>query len=59
MAKKKQAKTKRRKPTMAELADKHTLYQGSVQVPEAEYFLGYRDGYDEWDRMIGSMQRKR
>ena len=30
-----------------------------VQVPEDQYFAGYRDGYDEWDRMIGSMQRKR
>ncbi len=39
MAKKKkqqQRKTQRRKPTMAELADKHVLYQGSVQVPEAD-----------------------
>jgi hypothetical protein len=34
--KQQQRKTQRRKPTMAELADKHVLYQGSVQVPEAD-----------------------
>lgn len=26
-----------------------------VEVPEAEYFKGWRDGYDEWYRMMGSM----
>lgn len=25
-----------------------------VQVSEAEYFKGYRDGWDEWYRLIGS-----
>jgi Protein of unknown function (DUF2799) len=25
-----------------------------VRVPEAEYFAGWRDGHDEWDRIIGS-----
>lgn len=29
-----------------------------VQVPEADYFKGYNAGYDEWYRMIGSMQRR-
>ena len=33
---KKKSKTKQPKPTMAERADKHELYQGSVQVPEAD-----------------------
>jgi hypothetical protein len=39
VAKKKTSKTPRaaaRKPTMAERADRHTLYQRSVQVPEAD-----------------------
>ncbi|HZO00975.1 MAG TPA: DUF2799 domain-containing protein [Burkholderiales bacterium] len=30
-----------------------------VAVPEMEYFKGWRDGHDEWYRMIGSMQNKR
>lgn len=30
-----------------------------VDVPEAEYFKGWRDGHDEWDRLIGSMDRRR
>jgi hypothetical protein len=29
-----------------------------VQVSEADYFRGWRDGYDEWYRLIGSMQRR-
>lgn len=29
-----------------------------VEVPEAEYFKGWRAGHDEWDRLIGSMQRR-
>lgn len=30
-----------------------------VAVPEAEYFRGYRDGYDEWYRTRGSIDRRR
>ena len=30
-----------------------------VAVPEAEYFRGYRDGYDEWYRIRGSIERRR
>lgn len=30
-----------------------------VVVSEAEYFKGWRDGYDEWYRLIGSMDRRR
>ena len=30
-----------------------------VEVPEAEYFGGWRAGYDEWYRIIGSMHRPR
>jgi Protein of unknown function (DUF2799) len=30
-----------------------------IQVAEADYFNGWRDGYDEWYRIIGSMQNKR
>ena len=26
-----------------------------VDVPEAEYFKGWRAGHDEWDRLIGSI----
>ena len=26
-----------------------------VEVDEAEYFAGWKDGYDEWYRLIGSM----
>jgi hypothetical protein len=29
-----------------------------VEVPEAEYFKGWRAGYDEWYRLIGSMQKR-
>jgi hypothetical protein len=29
-----------------------------VQVSEAEYLKGWRDGYDEWYRLMGSMQRR-
>jgi len=30
-----------------------------VEVPEAEYFKGWNAGHDEWDRLIGSMDRRR
>jgi hypothetical protein len=30
-----------------------------VEVPEADYFKGWRAGYDEWYRLIGSMDRRR
>jgi Protein of unknown function (DUF2799) len=30
-----------------------------VEVPEAEYFKGWRDGYNEWDRLWGSMDKRR
>ena len=30
-----------------------------VEVGEAEYLAGWRDGYDEWYRLIGSMDRRR
>ena len=30
-----------------------------VEVPEDEYFRGWRAGYDEWYRLIGSMHRRR
>ena len=30
-----------------------------VEVPVAEYFKGWRDGYDEWDRLWGSMDKRR
>jgi hypothetical protein len=30
-----------------------------VEVPEAEYFKGWHAGYDEWYRLIGSMDRRR
>jgi len=26
-----------------------------VEVPEPEYFRGWRAGYDEWYRLIGSI----
>lgn len=29
-----------------------------VQVSEAEYLKGWRDGYDEWYRLIGSMDKR-
>ena len=28
-----------------------------IQVAEAEYLAGWRDGYDEWDRLIGSFRK--
>jgi hypothetical protein len=31
----------------------------AVDVPEAEYFKGWQAGYDEWYRMIGSIDRRR
>src|SRR5512134_2111260 len=30
-----------------------------VEVNETEYFAGWKDGYDEWYRLIGSMDRIR
>lgn len=30
-----------------------------VTVPEETYFKGYRAGYDEWYRLIGSFDRRR
>ena len=30
-----------------------------VDVPEAEYFKGWNAGYDEWYRLIGSIDRRR
>lgn len=30
-----------------------------VDVPEGEYFAGWRAGYDEWYRLIGSMDKRR
>lgn len=30
-----------------------------IQVSESEYLKGWRVGHDEWDRLIGSMERKR
>jgi len=29
-----------------------------VQVAQAEYLAGWRDGYDEFDRLMGSMRNK-
>lgn len=26
-----------------------------IEVPQEEYLAGWRDGYDEWDRLMGSM----
>ena len=28
-----------------------------IQVAEAEYLAGWRDGYDVWDRLIGSFKK--
>jgi hypothetical protein len=28
-----------------------------IQVPSAEYLAGWRAGYDEWDRLIGSFRK--
>jgi hypothetical protein len=30
-----------------------------VTVPQAQYLAGWRDGYDEYDRLIGSMEKAR
>lgn len=30
-----------------------------VEVNAAEYLAGWRDGYDEWYRLMGSFQRRR
>jgi hypothetical protein len=30
-----------------------------VDVQVEEYLAGWRDGHDEWDRLIGSMDRRR
>jgi hypothetical protein len=30
-----------------------------VTVDEKEYMAGWRDGYDEWDRLMGSFHRRR
>jgi hypothetical protein len=30
-----------------------------VDVPEAEYFAGWRAGYDEWYRLMGSIDKRR
>jgi len=30
-----------------------------VEVAVADYHAGWRDGYDEWYRLIGSMDRRR
>ena len=29
-----------------------------IQVAQDEYLAGWRAGYDEWDRLIGSIQRR-
>jgi hypothetical protein len=29
----------------------------AVDVPQAEYLAGWRDGYDEWYRIMGSMRK--
>jgi len=29
-----------------------------VEVDQEQYFAGWRDGHNEWDRLIGSMQRR-
>jgi hypothetical protein len=36
----------------------HECPRFGVEVSEAEYFKGWNDGHDEWDRLIGSMTRK-
>jgi hypothetical protein len=33
----------------------HECRRFGVEVNEAEYFAGWKDGYDEWYRLIGSM----
>ena len=30
-----------------------------IQVPAEEYLVGWRAGYDEWDRLIGSRKMSR
>ena len=29
-----------------------------VTVSEEDYFRGWKDGHNEWDRLIGSMQKR-
>lgn len=29
-----------------------------VDVPQEEYLAGWRDGHNEWDRLIGSMDKR-
>jgi hypothetical protein len=29
-----------------------------IDVAQADYLAGWRDGHAEWDRLIGSMQRR-
>jgi hypothetical protein len=31
--------------------------QFGVEVDEAAYFKGWKDGHDEWDRLIGSRKK--
>ena len=28
-----------------------------IEVPDTEYLAGWKDGYDEWDRLMGSMRK--
>ena len=30
-----------------------------IEVPQGEYLAGWRDGYDEWYRLIGSIDKRR
>lgn len=30
-----------------------------VEVPQEEYLAGWRDGHDEWYRLIGSIDKRR
>ena len=30
----------------------------SAEIDQAAYLQGWRDGYDEWDRLIGSMRNR-
>ena len=30
-----------------------------VEIDRAEYLAGWKDGHNEWDRLIGSMDRRR
>lgn len=29
-----------------------------VQVSESDYLAGWRDGHDEWDRLMGSLRKR-